>query len=171
MPKIKNIIIFIVIAIIFVLIYVYFIKGSTPDTASLVSSPGSEVMPSADTSLTTENNSAIAREFLGLLLSVKDIKLNDAIFSDNVFTSLHDSSIILTPDGNEGRINPFAPLGTDATTTTTTTTTTTNTTLPLTCALPKILDTLTDTCVTPLTCALPKVLNTTTNTCVNLPAN
>ncbi|MSU44708.1 hypothetical protein EXS45_00795 [Candidatus Nomurabacteria bacterium] len=111
MPTIKNIIIFIVIAIIFVLIYVYFIKKDT-DTATLVSSVTPLVTSSGDT-LAIEDNSAVAQEFLTLLLSVKSIKLDDAIFSDNAFISLYDSSITLIPDGNEGRINPFAPLGTD----------------------------------------------------------
>ena len=43
--------------------------------------------------------------------TVKNIKLNDAIFSDVTFNSLRDSSITLTPDGNEGRPNPFAQFG------------------------------------------------------------
>ena len=136
MPKIKNIIIFLVIATIFVLIYVYFIKG-TPDTDTLVSSPSSVVIPNTSV-LSIEDNSVIAQEFLTLLLSVKSIKLDDAIFSDPAFISLHDSSIILIPDGNEGRPNPFAPIGTDA-----------GTILPPTCTLPKILDISTNTCVNP----------------------
>lgn len=161
MPKIKNIIIFVAIAAIFALIYVYFIKPDPADTAVLVSSSESAVAPSAG-ALTTEENSAIAKEFLALLLSVKSIKLDDAIFSDDAFISLHDSSIILVPDGNEGRPNPFAPIGSDTATVT----------LPPICALPKVLSVSTNTCVNPPPiCTLPKVLNTATNTCVNPPAN
>jgi len=111
MPKIRNIIIFIVIGAIFVLIYIFYIKKSPTDTASLISStPDSAVSTSSGT---IENNSKVAQDFLSLLLNVKSIKLDDTIFSDNAFESLHDSSITLTPDGNEGRPNPFAPLGTD----------------------------------------------------------
>ena len=119
MPKIKNILIFVAIAIVFVLIYVYFIKPDPVGNATLVSSStpaGIATSATGATPLTeTEiNNSQVAKEFLSLLLSVKNIKLNIDIFSDIAFTSLHDSSIILVPDGNEGRPNPFAPIGADA---------------------------------------------------------
>lgn len=60
-------------------------------------------------------DSLITKDFLALFSSIKNIKLNDAIFSDPAFISLHDSSIILTPDGTEGRPNPFAQFGNDAT--------------------------------------------------------
>ncbi|OGI94599.1 hypothetical protein A3A03_02595 [Candidatus Nomurabacteria bacterium RIFCSPLOWO2_01_FULL_40_18] len=115
MPKIKNIIIFIIIAAIFVLIYMYFIKKS-PDTPALVSSsPSSTTSNTADTGTSpSADSSLVTQNFLNLLLSVKNISLKDTIFSDEAFISLHDSSITLIPDGNEGRVNPFAPLGTDA---------------------------------------------------------
>lgn len=112
MPNIKNIIIFLAIGTVFVLIYIYFIKPKPP-VADLVSSSGAPVVMNTANTATEDMNSKIAQDFLNLLLSVKNIKLNDAIFSDRAFTSLHDSSITLIPDGNEGRINPFAPLGTD----------------------------------------------------------
>ena len=137
MPKIKNIIIFAVIAVVVILIYVYFIKPS-PELPTLVSSQVTTVADSTN-GLSSDNNSAVAGEFLALLLNVKSIKLNDAIFSDNAFISLHDSSITLIPDGTEGRVNPFAPLGSDPAT------------------------------ISPVTCAPPLVLNTPTNTCVNPP--
>lgn len=110
MPNIRNIIIFVTIGVILVLIYIFFIKSSSEENATLISSA-----PTINESATTTPNdtSVIAQEFLTLLLSVKGIKLNDAIFSSNAFNSLRDSSIILIPDGNEGRPNPFAPIGTD----------------------------------------------------------
>lgn len=113
-PKIRNIIIFIAIAAIFVLIYIFFIKSS-PDQGSLVSTPSStsDVDGSeADTNIPNETP-LVAQDFLMLLLNVKNIKLDDAIFFDAGFNSLHDSSITLTPDGNEGRPNPFAQFGND----------------------------------------------------------
>src|SRR3989344_664337 len=115
MPKIKNIIIFIIIAAIFVLIYMYFIKKS-PDTPALVSSsPSSTTSNTADTGTSpSADSSLVTQNFLNLLLSVKNISLKDTIFSDEAFISLHDCSITLIPDGNEGRVNPLAPLGTDA---------------------------------------------------------
>ena len=110
MPTTKNIIIFTAIATALILIYVFFIKKA-PDTATLITSTPAPF--SQDTGL-PDPNSAIAKDFLTLLLSVKNIKLDDAIFSDNAFSSLRDSSITLIPDGNEGRMNPFAPFGTDS---------------------------------------------------------
>ena len=81
------------------------------------------------------------QDFLSLLLNVKSIKLDSTIFDDPAFLSLYDSSITLTPDGTEGRVNPFAPLGADVVV-----------------------------AVTP-TCILPQVLDAETNTCINPPLN
>jgi hypothetical protein len=114
--KIKNIIIFTIIAASLILIYIFFIKKG-PEEANLISSPGADTML-ADTN-TLDQNSLIAKDFLSVLLSVKSIKLDDTIFSNIAFTSLHDSSIILTPPsvGEEGRLNPFAPIGFETATT------------------------------------------------------
>lgn len=109
MPKIKNIIIFVSIAAAFVLIYIFFIK-KTPETSTLVSSSAPLVQ---NTTNVIDQNSSVTEEFLSSLLNVNNIKLNDAILFDDAFISLHDSSIVLIPDGNEGRPNPFAPLGVD----------------------------------------------------------
>ena len=117
MPKIKNIIIFISIGAAFVLIYTFFIKGSSDDSATLVSSGETPAIVgdgASNTTLATTSNGLATADFLNLLLSVKSIKLDDSIFSDKAFISLRDSSIVLVPDGNEGRINPFAQLGGDA---------------------------------------------------------
>lgn len=116
MQKIKNIIIFIVIALVLFLIYIFFIKTS-PEQAGLVSSGANTILPNMDGSTpntnTSNTDSFIAKDFVALFSSIKDIKLDDAIFSDPAFNSLHDSSIILIPDGNEGRPNPFAHFGND----------------------------------------------------------
>lgn len=164
MPKIKNIIIFLVIGAVFVFIYFFYIKKSPDDSATLISS--SETSSATEVlSANTNGSEDGTQDFLTLLLSVKNIKLDDTIFSDIAFKSLDGShSITLTPDGTEGRPNPFAPLGTDTVVTTTI--------IPPTCTLPKVLDTATNTCITPPpTCTPPKVLNTSTNTCVNPPLN
>lgn len=115
MSKIKNILIFVAIGIGLILIYIYFIKPA-PEQNGLVSiTPGGS---SGVTTATTDGQDSLGtKDFLLVLLSVKNIKLDDTIFSDAAFSTLHDSSIILTPDGTEGRINPFAPIGSDRTTT------------------------------------------------------
>lgn len=109
-PKIKNSLIFIGVATAFILIYVFFIKGSSVETPNLVSSSGPLVQT---TGAFMQKNSSITEEFLASLLNVTNIKLNNAILSDDAFVSLRDSSIVLIPDGTEGRPNPFAPFGSD----------------------------------------------------------
>ncbi|MBP9715537.1 MAG: hypothetical protein KBD52_03565 [Candidatus Pacebacteria bacterium] len=109
-PKIKNIIIFLGIGIVLIVIYMFIIKKPA-DVPSLVTS--SDSFSNEQTGNIPEQDSKLAKEFLGILLNVKSIRLEDAIFSDISFTSLNDSSILLIPDGTEGRPNPFAPLGND----------------------------------------------------------
>lgn len=110
MPKLKNIIIFLVIVLLVALLYFFFRRGSS-ETENLISSPGQTLPQNAMAAVEV----AEAKDFLTLLLSVKNIKLDDTILSDIAFTSLDGShSIILESDGSEGRPNPFAPFGTDA---------------------------------------------------------
>ena len=110
--KIKNIIIIGIVAIVLVLIYIFFIRKA-PE-ATLTTSTGAPVTGStnADTNIQTVQ---IGQDFISLLLSVKNIKLDDSIFKDEAFISLKDSSILLIPTENEGRPNPFAPIGSDTT--------------------------------------------------------
>ncbi|KKQ02342.1 MAG: hypothetical protein US18_C0006G0011 [Parcubacteria group bacterium GW2011_GWB1_36_5] len=136
MPKIKNIIIFLAIGAIFVSIYIFYIKPPSEEVAVLVSSSKT---PGISDTVAEDTNPKVAQDFLNLLLSIKSIKLNDAIFSDKAFINLHDSSIVLIPDGNEGRPNPFAKFGNDVVPI-----------IPLTCNLPKVLDIPTNTCINPL---------------------
>lgn len=128
--KIKNILIFVLIGSVMIWVYFFFIKSS-PEDQALLTSTSSNVVDQAGVS---GENSAIAQDFLALLLNVKSITLQDSIFSDPAFISLKDSSIELVPDGNEGRPNPFAPIGSDVvpvTITPTTPATGGNTTTPL----------------------------------------
>lgn len=119
MSKIKNILIFVAIGVVLVLVYIFFIKPA-PEQAGLVSSTPATALPGADGSTTTSGVSIAAEDFLTLLLSVKNIKLDSSIFSDIAFNSLRDSSIVLVPDGTEGRPNPFAQFGNDNVRTTST---------------------------------------------------
>ncbi len=111
MPKIRNIIIFIIIAVAFILIYIFFVKPS-PEEGNLVSLSPGNTLPNVDGSISNTGISTASslanKDFLNLFSSVKNIKLDDAIFSDPTFNGLRDSSIILIPDGTEGRPNPFA---------------------------------------------------------------
>lgn len=109
MDKIKSIIIFLgVAAVIFMVYYLFFKKEPEPESLISFPSTSATAVPSVN------GTTAPAQDFLTLLLSVKSIQLNDAIFSDAAFASLDAShSIVLVGDGSEGRLNPFAPLGAD----------------------------------------------------------
>ncbi len=107
LAKFKNAIIFISILVVLVLAYFYFIRGE-PEPENLVSTSGP--VPLGDSTVPAE---ALDKDFLPLLLNVKNIRLNDSIFNDPAFMSLVDSSIVLTQDSVEGRPNPFAPLGSE----------------------------------------------------------
>ncbi|MEJ0001963.1 MAG: hypothetical protein WDN09_02165 [bacterium] len=111
MAKTKNIIIVAVIIVVLAAGYAVFFRQAPGDEANLVSSADGTMMP-ADSG-PADVAGGVASDFLNLLLSVKSITLNDAIFSDPAFATLRDSSISLVPDGTEGRPNPFAPIGTD----------------------------------------------------------
>ncbi|MEO5635187.1 MAG: hypothetical protein ABIS26_01585 [Candidatus Paceibacterota bacterium] len=126
MPKIRNIIIFAAILIAIILIYVFFIKSPSDQPSLVTSTPTTNDV----TVLPNTEDASVANDFLNLLLSVKSIKLDSSIFKDEAFRSLHDSSIILVPDGTEGRPNPFAPFGNDNVPATPASQTTTTTTLP-----------------------------------------
>lgn len=101
--KIKNIIIFIAIAVALVLVYVFFIKPSS-EQDNLISVSNSPTT-------VDKTGSNLDKDFLPILLNIKDIKLDDSIFSDPAFIVLIDSNVVLVPEGNEGRPNPFASFG------------------------------------------------------------
>jgi len=118
LPKLKNIIIFSIIAVIIVLVYIFFLNPDENQESLIPSSPllpsTTSSTPSSDIDLSTQDNDALSQSFLSLLLGVQGITLNDSIFKEgSVFYSLSDSSISLIPDGTEGRPNPFAPIGND----------------------------------------------------------
>ena len=114
MPKLKNIIIFIVIATGIFAGYFFFLK-SEPEETNLLSSPAESLLKTNNPEGlgAPEGKPAVAENFLSLFLSVKNIKLEGAVFADSAFKSLRDSSIELVPDSTEGRPNPFAKLGSD----------------------------------------------------------
>lgn len=114
MAKIKNILIFVGILVVLVLVY-FFVFKKGPEEASLVSTTGGTVATTATINTNQSENEDVSKNFLSVLLNVRNIKIDDSIFSDPAFLSLRDSTIELVSDGTEGRPNPFAPLGTDIT--------------------------------------------------------
>jgi hypothetical protein len=106
--KVKNIIIVVVIAAALILAYVFLFNKNSNET-NLTSTSGVSSLPNVN----SNQNVPVDTEFLSVLLGIKNIKLNDSIFSDVAFKNLNDSSITLVPDNNEGRKNPFANIGLD----------------------------------------------------------
>lgn len=94
--------------------YFFVIQKPSAGTSSLVKTSNG-VTQSANPSTLTDVNAIgdIGQEFLTSLLSLKKMTLNDGVFSDPAFISLQDFTRPLVQLGNEGRPNPFAPIGTD----------------------------------------------------------
>lgn len=101
---IKKVIIFVVVAGILFAAYT-FISGKKDSTNSLVTV--------GETPENPVQGISVGEEFLNTLLNMQAIKLNGDIFSSPSFTSLKDYSITLVQLGNQGRANPFAPIGAD----------------------------------------------------------
>lgn len=97
-------------------IYLVFIKKS-PEQANLNVTGNESNAGTLGTTNTTgvadPLDNQLSKDFLTVLLSIKNINLDDSIFSNVAFVNLKDSTILLVPDGSEGRPNPFAPIGTD----------------------------------------------------------
>ncbi len=102
----KNIFIFVLIFAALAGGYYFFFanKVSTPDL-STISTSGSVV----DSGM----GAGVGGEFLTTLLNIKNIQLDDSIFSSTAFKSLQDFTTELVDQGNAGRPNPFAPIGAD----------------------------------------------------------
>lgn len=98
--NLRNAIIAIAVVVAAFFAYSFFLKGS--DAPALVSERPA---------LLAEN--VKGRELLRVLLSLRNIKLDESIFASPLFTALEDFTIILPPSGNVGRPNPFAPIGQD----------------------------------------------------------
>lgn len=54
--------------------------------------------------------SADAKYIYSLLQSMSQVRLDDSIFSNSIFTSLKDNTVTLSAQAS-GRNNPFAPVG------------------------------------------------------------
>jgi hypothetical protein len=75
---------------------------------------GAPLTQNAMTSSTVADTEEINREFISMLLNLQSITLTDDIFSEPAFEALVDNTVRLNQPGNEGRPNPFAPIGSDA---------------------------------------------------------
>lgn len=95
---IRNLILFLVIGGAISAGFYFFSQRSSPGPINTISSSSS-----GDIYATTSSGGS----------SLSGIRLDTSIFSSPAFQSLRDSSIILIQKGNQGRPNPFAPIGFD----------------------------------------------------------
>lgn len=118
----KSLIIILVILIALAAVYFLFFYGKevAPTAPALKTDTGNQVSGLATAAGNDTNADQIGQEFLSQLLNIRSIKLREDVFSRPAFVSLEDFTINLVQPGNEGRQNPFAPFGIDATATTTT---------------------------------------------------
>lgn len=110
----------IIILVIFALVGVgasLFLGGQGETTSQLQSlGSGTTAAPltqNAITNTSVVDTEEINREFISMLLNLQTINLNDNIFSEPAFQALVDNTVRLNQPGNQGRPNPFAPIGTD----------------------------------------------------------
>lgn len=129
-PQIKKIILFVGIALVVILAAVFFFKQS-PNTVNLTSSAKNSA-PVTNSGTADKASPVVGQQFLTTLLNINNIKLDDGIFSDPSFATLTNSSIELVSEGNEGRLCPFLPIGTECTPVLSNTSPIAGTNLPLT---------------------------------------
>lgn len=110
---IKKILIALAVVIALLVVYSLFAQNqgaagqkSNSSLSSLVG--GSALGQVRETDVTLAN-----AEILKILGSIKDIQLDDDIFSNPVFTKLKDNRFIIPKPVRIGRPNPFLPLGFD----------------------------------------------------------
>mgnify|MGYP003451477546 FL=1 len=117
---IKKAIILVVVVIIIAVFWNIF-SGKKANNASLT------VIEGDGLALALTDDSIVEDTFLGTLLNISTLSLNDSVFGDPRFSSLQDFTVTLIPQPL-GRTNPFLPAGTVVSAPTTTTTSTTVTT-------------------------------------------
>lgn len=117
---IKKAIILVVVVIIIAVFWNIF-SGKKANNASLT------VIEGDGSALALTDDSIVEDTFLGTLLNISTLSLNDSVFGDPRFSSLQDFTVTLIPQPL-GRTNPFLPAGTVVSAPTITTTSTTVTT-------------------------------------------
>ena len=107
---------FLVIGGVLFFVYFYFIKGDKEEEGNLSSSSTLPLAP-VDKNSAVDNivvvDDQLSQQILATLSSIKSISLDDSMFNSPAFNSLIDGTYPLVPTKDEGRPNPFAPIGDD----------------------------------------------------------
>ena len=119
------IIVVVVLVVIAIVVYVLAVKGkganASSGTPGLVSTNTGSTSGVPTSSSTTANSiptsaGAVAtpgQQVVALLRNLSSIQLDDTIFTNPSFGLLQDLSVQLPEVTNQGRRNPFAPVGSD----------------------------------------------------------
>lgn len=105
--SLRNLLIFLGIAVVIGVVYFVFIGGNKNTPAS-TSSLSSSARTTASQPLNASAAGTTGSTLLALLGRVSGLTLNDDIFSNPSFQTLQDISITLPPVESRGRRNPFA---------------------------------------------------------------
>ncbi len=68
--------------------------------------------PAADTS-SVAATPVIGQDILTLVLKLQKISIDSSLFSSDLWARLKDSGLLLSPE-SQGRVDPFAPIGSDS---------------------------------------------------------
>jgi hypothetical protein len=101
-PKLKKIILLILLAIVLFVVYAVFIKKDPTNTSDGNLITGGGVL--------SEDARALGNQISQALLRLEQIKLDRNIFTNNIYVTLVDRSEPII-DEPIGRPNPFAPIG------------------------------------------------------------
>lgn len=106
------ILIVLVLAIIGAGVYFFVIKKDTPQVTPGLVSTSTGAAQGVQNS--TAGQDTTGSQVVVLLRNLSAIKLDDSVFTNPSFALLTNVSIALPPITNQGRRNPFAPVGADA---------------------------------------------------------
>lgn len=101
-PKLKKIIITIVVLVALFIVYAVFIKGNPEGQVLIDGTQGTEG--------SSQDAQILGSQISQALLRIEQIKLDRSIFENQIYRSLVDRSRPIL-DEPMGRPNPFAPLG------------------------------------------------------------
>lgn len=108
------ILIVVILAIVGISIYFFAIKGdATTPSKNATGLVSTNTGSSAGVVAISTTESATGSQVVSLLRNLSAIQLSDAVFRNPAFSLLSDISIALPPVTNQGRRNPFAPVGVD----------------------------------------------------------
>lgn len=111
---IKNILIIVAVIIVIVIAFVVInnMKSKNPSSDSALSSSSGNVTTTRSSTASQTEVENFSNELLRLLGSLENLTLNDSLFFNPAFDQLTDITIPLRKEGNQGRRNPFSPIGT-----------------------------------------------------------